>query len=47
MFKPIRTLLLVLFAFVAGIFFERAGQRETCIAVGGLYDQGLCREGRE
>lgn len=42
MFRPVRTLLLLLFAFVAGVFFEKAQQNETCTARGGEISEGLC-----
>jgi hypothetical protein len=45
MFRPVRTLLLVLVAFAAGIFFERNAQREACLGLGGTYAGGLCRTG--
>jgi hypothetical protein len=47
MFRPVRTLLLVLFAFAAGVFFERNAQREACAALGGAYAGGLCRTGAQ
>lgn len=47
MFRPLRTLFLVLAAFVAGIFFERGAQREACLEAGGSYAAGLCTKGIE
>jgi len=43
MFGLFRTLILVLVAFVAGVFFERNGQREACAAAGGTWQNaGYC-----
>lgn len=42
MFRPIRMLFVIFFAFVAGIFFERASQSETCLDRGGAISEGLC-----
>ncbi|MEM6889560.1 MAG: hypothetical protein AAF636_15665 [Pseudomonadota bacterium] len=47
MFRPIRTIVMVLAAFVAGIFYERNLQRDACAVFGGSYAQGLCREATE
>ena len=44
MFRPIRTLFLILIAFVAGLLFERSQTAEKCRALGGAYSVGLCRE---
>lgn len=38
---------MVLAAFVAGVFFERGSQRETCLDAGGSYAAGLCTKGTE
>ncbi len=42
MFRPIRSLMLITVAFLAGIFFERANQRDTCLDRGGAISEGLC-----
>lgn len=42
MFRPIRTLILILFAFVAGVFFERAAEGDRCLDRGGALSEGLC-----
>ncbi|WP_299673752.1 hypothetical protein [uncultured Roseobacter sp.] len=42
MFRPIRTLMLVLVAFLAGLFVERANQRDSCLDRGGAMSEGLC-----
>ena len=42
MFRPIRTLMLLLFAFVAGVLFEKAQTNEACDARGGSMSEGLC-----
>ncbi|MEM9577359.1 MAG: hypothetical protein AAF999_10140 [Pseudomonadota bacterium] len=43
MFKPIRMLVLILIAFLAGVLFERHNTSEKCGAAGGRIDAGLCR----
>ena len=43
MFKPVRLLILLLVAFVAGLLFERYKVSEKCSASGGRMDAGLCR----
>jgi|GEM_PF-611947 len=43
MFRLIRLIAAVLIAFVAGMLFERAAQRDACAAAGGTWDaQGVC-----
>ncbi|WP_298974749.1 hypothetical protein [uncultured Roseobacter sp.] len=42
MFRPIRTLILIVVAFVTGIFFERAAHRDACVDRGGAMSEGLC-----
>ena len=42
MFKPIRLLILILFAFLAGVLFERNNTSEKCSTAGGQMDAGLC-----
>lgn len=43
MFGIIRTLILVLLAFVAGVFFERSNQRALCEETGGSWLRaGVC-----
>ena len=42
MFRPIRTILLLMFAFVAGVFYERSAYKENCAARGGALSEGLC-----
>ncbi|MGZ2259165.1 hypothetical protein [Roseobacter sp. A03A-229] len=42
MFRPIRTLMLVLVAFLAGLFVERANHRDSCLDRGGAMSEGLC-----
>ncbi len=43
MFRPIRTLILLVVAFLAGIFFERYQHLERCTAAGGAVRNGLCQ----
>lgn len=42
MFRPVRTILLMMFTFVAGVFYERATYKETCANRGGEISEGLC-----
>jgi len=42
-FRPIRTLILLMVAFMAGLLFERSEQSEKCAAIGGTFTAGLCR----
>lgn len=43
MFRPVRTLILIVFAFMAGLLFERSRASEDCKAAGGTMLAGLCR----
>ncbi len=43
MFGLIRTAILVLIAFVAGLLFERSQAGEACVAAGGTMQAGLCK----
>ena len=43
MFRLLRTALLVMFAFVAGLLFERSQTAEACVAAGGTMSAGLCK----
>ncbi|WGW04264.1 hypothetical protein [Tropicibacter oceani] len=42
MFRPVRLVVLLMIAFVAGIFFERNSQAEACAALGGDWRIGIC-----
>lgn len=42
MFRPVRMIILTLFVFVAGVFYERAAHKENCNARGGEMSEGLC-----
>ncbi|MCT4554842.1 MAG: hypothetical protein N4A53_09170 [Pelagimonas sp.] len=42
MFRLIRVVFLLMFAFVAGIFFERSNQAELCAQSNGQMTAGLC-----
>ncbi len=44
MFRLIRTVILVLIAFVAGLMFERSQAGDTCRAAGGEMQNGICRD---
>lgn len=43
MFSLIRTAILVMIAFVAGLLFERSQAGEICVAAGGTMSAGLCK----
>ena len=45
MFRPVRTLILITFAFLAGVFYERSNQTERCHDSGGQIDDGICYAG--
>lgn len=40
--RPIRTLLVVGLAFIAGVLYERFQQGEACADQGGRINNGLC-----
>ncbi|MEM8536840.1 MAG: hypothetical protein AAGF56_03160 [Pseudomonadota bacterium] len=42
MFRLLRTLILVLIAFVAGVLYERSGSRAICEGGGGLWIEDIC-----
>ena len=42
MLRPIRTLVLLGLAFLAGVFFERQQQLDRCAAASGTMTNGLC-----
>ena len=42
MFRPIRTIILAMFAFFAGVLFERSAQNDHCADRGGEMSEGLC-----
>ena len=42
MFRLLRTIILVLLAFVAGMLFERGNAREACEAIGSLWIMDVC-----
>jgi hypothetical protein len=42
MFRLIRLVILVMLAFVIGVFFERNNMRQSCTAMGGSFDANLC-----
>lgn len=43
MFGLIRTVVLLLVAFVAGLLYERFDASERCAAMGGTYRDAVCR----
>jgi hypothetical protein len=42
MFRPIRTLILILVAFLAGVLYERSQQADKCLARGAHLVDGVC-----
>ncbi len=42
MFRLLRTLILVMVAFVAGMLHERQGQQTACESGGGLWIEDIC-----
>lgn len=42
MFRLLRTIILVMFAFVAGMLFERNATEERCRNGGGLWVSDIC-----
>jgi len=42
MFRLLRTLILVMFAFIAGMLYEREGRQATCEGGGGLWIGNMC-----
>jgi len=42
MIRPVRTLILLMLAFAAGIGYDRIKQAERCRDVGGILKAGLC-----
>lgn len=45
MFRPVRTLILLAVAFLAGVFYERNNHGERCHERGGQIDEGICYAG--
>lgn len=43
MFGLIRTMILVMIAFVAGLLFERDNVADACVGAGGTIQDGVCR----
>ncbi|MEL6620384.1 MAG: hypothetical protein AAFY39_17060 [Pseudomonadota bacterium] len=44
MFGLVRTIVLILVAFVAGLLFERNQAAEACAVSGGQMQDGVCRD---
>ena len=42
MFRPVRTLFLVLLAYLSGVFVERFNHSDRCLDRGGMVSDGLC-----
>ena len=42
MFRLIRTIIVATFAFIAGMLYERGGQKHICEAGGGLWIENIC-----
>ncbi|MBW4709291.1 hypothetical protein KX928_15980 [Roseobacter sp. YSTF-M11] len=43
LFRPIRTLIVIVIAFMAGLLFERSRISDSCATAGGTMLAGLCR----
>ncbi|RKT27929.1 hypothetical protein BXY70_3285 [Roseovarius halotolerans] len=43
MLRPVRTLILMVVLFSAGVFYERYQHLERCTEAGGTVSGGLCR----
>lgn len=44
LFRPIRTIVIVTIAFVAGMVYERSNANERCTTAGGQMINGLCEK---
>lgn len=44
LFRPIRTLIIIGIAFVAGIVYEKQSMRDRCLDQGGRITAGLCEK---
>jgi hypothetical protein len=42
MFRLLRTLILVMIAFIAGMLYEREGSQDICQNGGGLWIENIC-----
>ena len=42
MFRLLRSLILMIVAFVAGMLVERSNTSDTCLAAGGNWDTPIC-----
>ena len=43
MLRPVRTVIVMMVVFLAGLFYERHQQSARCAAAGGTVQDGLCR----
>lgn len=44
LFRPIRTIVIVTIAFVAGMVYERSNANERCLNAGGTQINGICEK---
>jgi len=42
MFRPVRTFLLIILAFMAGLFYQRGIYADECLDRGGRMNDGIC-----
>lgn len=42
LFRPVRTIVIILLAFVAGVVFERQSHADQCLDLGGKMENGFC-----
>lgn len=42
LFRPFRTLFIILIAFVAGVIYERQSHTDRCLDLGGSIQNGFC-----
>jgi hypothetical protein len=43
LFRPIRTLIILAVAFIAGMMYERERQAETCLQTAGVLQDIVCK----
>jgi len=42
MLRPVRTLIMMVAVFMAGVLFERSQNSKSCATLGGEFESGLC-----
>ncbi|WP_162797883.1 hypothetical protein SuNHUV7_08670 (plasmid) [Pseudoseohaeicola sp. NH-UV-7] len=43
MLRPVRTLIMLVAVFMAGVLFERSQNGQACDRLGGQFESGICR----